>query len=97
MFIDIRFEIHLTKCKRDDLTCSSEKFDFDFKVKKPEPKFQLAFRNIMTIITSLLLPRFRVQTWTLLSLVLLLISMAIAYVGQFVETENFIYLQVSKL
>ena len=49
----------------------------------------------MTIITSLLLPRLRVQTWTLLSLVLLLISMAIAYAGQYVETENFVYLQVS--
>ena len=49
----------------------------------------------MTIITSLLLPRLRVQTWTLLSLVLLLMSMGIAYAGQYVETENFVYLQVS--
>ena len=56
---------------------------------------KLAFRNIMTIATSLLLPRLRVQTWTLLSLTLLIISMGVAFSGRYVETDHFHYVQIA--
>ena len=48
----------------------------------------------MTITTSLLLPRLRVQTWSLISLVLFFTGMLAAYYGRFVDTDNFVYLQV---
>ena len=54
----------------------------------------MAFRNIVTIGTSLLLSRLRVQTWTLLSLTLLMISMGVAFCGRYVTSADFYYLQI---
>ena len=55
----------------------------------------MAFRLIMTIVTSALLPKMYVKNWTLLSLVLLTLSMGLAFTGRYVTSpDDFYNLQV---